>query len=182
MTTIAGGTIDLNGHVLDLNGYDVTVNGDLKIIDSSKEKTGALNSTGETPYFDFNNKLVLDGIKSNNVDFYENKTNQSEIEVYNSEVYYIHRIGKRLKSAIIKDTKTDKLYIDGRGLADSSITMENVEIEDTSTVVRLYAQKVNMKNVVSGTMQLSASNGIVDNAKITSTSAASFAALTINLL
>ena len=39
-----------------------------------------------------------------------------------------------------------------------------------------------MKNVVSGTMQLSASNGIVDNAKITSTSAASFAALTINLL
>lgn len=46
--------------------------------------------------------------------------------------------------------------------------MENVEIEDTSTVVRLYAQKVNMKNVVSGTMQLSASNGIVDNAKITS--------------
>ena len=60
--------------------------------------------------------------------------------------------------------------------------MENVEIEDTSTVVRLYAQKVNMKNVVSGTMQLSASNEIVDNAKITSTSAASFAALTINLL
>ena len=60
--------------------------------------------------------------------------------------------------------------------------MENVEIEDTSTVVRLYAQKVNMKNVVSGTMQLSASNGIVDNAKITSTAAASFAALTINLL
>ena len=50
-------------------------------------------------------------------------------------------------------------------MADSSITMENVEIEDTSTVVRLYAQKVNMKNVVSGTMQLSASNGIVDNAK-----------------
>ena len=178
-TTIAGGTIDLNGHILDLNGYDVTVNGDLKIIDSSKEKTGALNSTGETPYFDFNNKLVLDGIKSNNVDFYGNKTNQSEIEVYNSEVYYIHGTGNRLKSAIIKDTKTDKLYIDGRGLADSSITMENVEIEDTSTVVRLYAQNVNMKDVVSGTMQLSASNGIVDNAKITSTSAASFAALTI---
>ncbi|MFR3402128.1 MAG: hypothetical protein ACLTUL_07695 [Blautia faecis] len=24
-TTIAGGTIDLNGHILDLNGYDVTV-------------------------------------------------------------------------------------------------------------------------------------------------------------
>lgn len=67
-------------------------------------------------------------------------------------------------------------------MVDSSITMENVEIEDTSTVVRLYAQKVNMKNVVSGTMQLSASNRIVDNAKITSTSAASFAALTINLL
>ena len=60
--------------------------------------------------------------------------------------------------------------------------MENVEIEDTSTVVRLYAQKVNMKNVVSGTMQLSASNGIVDNAKITRTTAASFAAQTINLL
>ena len=91
------GQLILNGHVLDLNGYDVTVNGDLKIIDSSKEKTGALNSTGETPYFDFNNKLVLDGIKSNNVDFYENKTNQSEIEVYNSEVYYIHRIGKTFK-------------------------------------------------------------------------------------